>query len=94
MHRLPIINRFSVHHYYSKDTFKTKLTKLWRIYNTAQKTYPIRHDELRSNPPRRLLLCGQNPVYPHDRRGRQVFLLYSPVPFRQKSYSKYVATLL
>ena len=25
MHRLPIINRFSVHHYYSKDTFKTKL---------------------------------------------------------------------
>ena len=22
------------------------------------------------------------------------FLLYSPVPFRQKSYSKYVATLL
>lgn len=30
MHRLPIINRFSVHHYYSKDTFKTKLTKLWK----------------------------------------------------------------
>ena len=58
-------------------------------YNTAQKTYPIRHDELRSNPPRRLLLCGQNPVYPHDRRGRQVFLLYSPVPFRQKSFRNF-----
>ena len=28
MHRSPIINRFSVHHYYSKATCKTKPTKL------------------------------------------------------------------
>ena len=44
-----------------------------KLYSTGQETYPIRHDELCSNPPRRLLLCGQNPVYPHDRRGRQGF---------------------
>ena len=34
------------------------------------------------------------PVYSHDRRGRQVFLLHPPAPFRQKPHNKYVAALL